>query len=136
MRSKAVALEEQYRLIMECRASGLTDYQWGLNRNIKPGTFYNWVRRLRKTGCYDIPAPSKLRKPSRQEVVKVEIAAPVSDPGLCAAARTVGSTPLEYLPAGEAVMEIILRGAAVRIPNGTDPVLLEHVLRMLGEPSC
>lgn len=44
MRANAVAADEQYRLIMECRASGLTDYQWCLEHDIKPGTFYNWVK--------------------------------------------------------------------------------------------
>lgn len=28
MRSKRIPAEEQYRLIMECRQSGLTDHQW------------------------------------------------------------------------------------------------------------
>ena len=50
MRAKAVTTDEQYRLIMECRASGMTDYQWCMAHNIKPGTFYNWVRRLRQSG--------------------------------------------------------------------------------------
>ena len=48
--------EEQYRLIMECRSSGLFDQQWYLQHDINPGTFYNWVKRLRAKKCYDIPA--------------------------------------------------------------------------------
>ena len=51
MRAKPVNADEQYRLIMECRASGLTDYQWCIEHGIKPGTFYNWVKRLRQKGC-------------------------------------------------------------------------------------
>ena len=35
--------DEQYRLIMECRSSGLSDFQWCNEHGIKPGTFYNWV---------------------------------------------------------------------------------------------
>ena len=31
---------------MECRQSGLTDHQWCVEHDIKPGTFYNWVKRL------------------------------------------------------------------------------------------
>ena len=27
---------------MECRKSGLSDYQWCKQKGIKPGTFYNW----------------------------------------------------------------------------------------------
>ena len=44
MRSKRIPVEEQYRLIMECRQSGLTDHQWCVEHDIKPGTFYNWVK--------------------------------------------------------------------------------------------
>ena len=53
MRSKRIPAEEQYRLIMECRQSGLTDHQWCVEHDIKPGTFYNWVKRLRQKGCMD-----------------------------------------------------------------------------------
>ncbi|RHD31514.1 IS66 family insertion sequence element accessory protein TnpA, partial [Agathobacter rectalis] len=55
MRAPRVPVEEQYRLIMECCKSGLSDHQWCLNNDINPGTFYNWVKRLRKNGCGDIP---------------------------------------------------------------------------------
>ena len=41
MRSKKIPAEERYRLIMECRQSGLTDHQWCVEHDIKPGTFYN-----------------------------------------------------------------------------------------------
>ncbi|RHC35534.1 helix-turn-helix domain-containing protein, partial [Agathobacter rectalis] len=34
MRAPRVPVEEQYRLIMECRKSGLSDYQWCLNNDI------------------------------------------------------------------------------------------------------
>ena len=35
MRSKRIPAEEQYRLIMECRQSGLTDHQWCVERKRK-----------------------------------------------------------------------------------------------------
>ena len=31
---------------MECRRSGLSDYQWCEQHDIHPGTFYNWVSKL------------------------------------------------------------------------------------------
>ena len=37
MRAPRVPVEEQYRLIMECRKRGLSDYQWCLNNDINPG---------------------------------------------------------------------------------------------------
>ena len=44
MRSKRIPAEEQYRLITECRQSGLTDHQWCVEHDIKPGTFYGILR--------------------------------------------------------------------------------------------
>ena len=73
MQTERRTADEQYRLIMECRSSGLSDFQWCNEHGIKPGTFYNWVKRLRKKSCYDIP-PATGRggyKPSeQQDVVK------------------------------------------------------------------
>ena len=68
MRSKRIPAEEQYRLIMECRQSGLTDHQWCVEHDIKPGTFYNWVKRLRQKGCVDLPVI--LVEPFTNEVEK------------------------------------------------------------------
>ena len=74
MRSKRIPAEKQYRLIMECRQSGLTDHQWCVEHDIKPGTFYNWVKRLRQKGCMDLPASTgrSYRAPESQEVVRVD----------------------------------------------------------------
>ena len=36
-----VPADQQYQLIMECRNSGLSDYQWCKEQGIRPGTFYN-----------------------------------------------------------------------------------------------
>ena len=42
--------------------------------DIKPGTFYNWVKRLRQKGCMDLPASTgrSYRAPESQEVVRVD----------------------------------------------------------------
>ena len=73
MRAPRVNAKEQYRLIMECRRSGLSDQQWCMNHDIKPGTFYNWVKRLRQKGCQDIPAATgRSTGTVSQEVVKIE----------------------------------------------------------------
>ena len=52
MRSKRIPAEEQYRLIMECRQSGLTDHQWCVEHDIKPGTEYSCAvtPQIRQTG--------------------------------------------------------------------------------------
>lgn len=131
MRANAVAADEQYRLIMECRTSGMTDYQWCMEHDIKPGTFYNWVKRLRKRGVYDIPDARSSINASKQEVVRVEIAPSVSE--IPSKASEVIS---EYVSMQTPVMEVVINGAAVRISNGIAPALLECAIRLLKEAPC
>ncbi|MDY5497547.1 MAG: hypothetical protein SPF99_06145 [Anaerobutyricum sp.] len=67
---------KQYQLVLECCQSGLSDYNWCLEHNIKPGTFYNCVKRLRKAGTYVIPKPAgraTYQATLRQDIVKVEL---------------------------------------------------------------
>lgn len=56
--NKRVCKDDQIKLIMECRQSELSDYQWCEQNGIHPGTFYNWVSKLRKSG-YSLPDVSK-----------------------------------------------------------------------------
>ena len=75
MRAQRKTRDEQYQLVLECRQSGLSDYAWCQEHGIKTNTFYNWVKRLRKAGSYDIPAPAgrDTYAPSpKQDIVKVE----------------------------------------------------------------
>ena len=125
MRSPRVPAEEQYRLIMECRKSGLSDHQWCLNNDINPGTFYNWVSRLRKSNSVDIPDknPVSAYVPTDQEVVKIEMSS------LSASNAIDKSTDVS-------VMELVTGNTGLRIPNGTDPMLLAKTIRILTELSC
>ena len=45
-RNKRVPMQEQIKLINECRKSGLTDADWCRENGIAPSTFYNWVNIL------------------------------------------------------------------------------------------
>lgn len=71
--SNRVCKEDQIKLIMECRRSGLSDYQWCEQNGIYPGNFYNWVSKLRKSG-YTFPesAAKSTALPNIQEVVKMD----------------------------------------------------------------
>ena len=130
--------DEQYRLTMECRTSGLRDVQWTNEHGIKPGTFYNWVKRLRKKSCYDIP-PATGRggyKPSeQQDVVKLEI---VDQPVLHEETPQLLSVLPDHTDTNcmEATAEIKLGSALIRISNGIDPALLAQIIRSVGGASC
>ena len=125
MRSPRVPVEEQYRLIMECRKSGLSDYQWCLNNDINPGTFYNWVSRLRKNNSKDIPDKNSLSPyaPANQEVVKIEM-------------NSLSTSNAIDKSTDALAMELVIGNMGLRIPNGTDPLLLAKTIRRLAELSC
>lgn len=136
MRAKPVAVEEQYRLIMECRASGLTDYQWCIEHDIKPGTFYNWVKRLRQKGT-DLPENDVKGKPARQEVVRLDIPRPqfpvsVVQPDVPPPSENYP----DETPAGFPAVDLSLAGAILRIPQQTDPAFLEQLIRILRNELC
>lgn len=119
MRASRVSAAEQYQLIMECRKSGLSDHQWCLNHDIKPGTFYNWVKRLRQNGCPALPAVtgrSSLQSVP-QEVVRIQME------------QTGVSQPAN-------MMELSVGNIQLRIPNGTDPMLLAQTIKILSELAC
>lgn len=74
MQKRIVRKDEQMKLIMECRQSGLSDYQWCQRQGINAGTFYNWVSKLRKSG-YTIPDSNSKTEGAAtvQDVVKVNL---------------------------------------------------------------
>jgi len=106
--------------------------QWCLNLDIKPSTFYNWVKRLRQRGGYDIPAPagrSCKKEALKQEAVRLEYN---EDP----ASVIEVSVPIyeaSYPPQTLAlpVMELSIEKVSLRISNGIDPILLAQTLKAL-----
>ena len=131
MRATRIPADEQYRLIMECRASGFTDHEWCLQNDIKPGTFYNWVRRLRQKGYTEIPDSINGYAPHRQEIVKIELTPPGTNETVISATQDQGTLSMQGR-----VMELSIAGTVLQIPNGTDPVLLRQTLHILKELSC
>ena len=129
MASKRISAEEQYRLVIECRQSGKTDYQWCQENGINPGTFYNWVSRLRKKACYDIPeseARIMTKKASNiQDVVKVDILPDF----------TSGQTNVPMSNTSEAftpVAEINVNGICIRLSNDAGSALINNIARLIG----
>lgn len=119
MRASRVSAEDQYQLIMECRKSGLSDHQWCLNHDIKPGTFYNWVKRLRQNGCPDFPAATgrSALQSAPQEVVKIQM-------------------EQTEIPQPSNTMELSVGNIQLRTPNSTDPMLLAQIIKILLELTC
>lgn len=136
MLSAKVSAEEQYKLIMECRQSGLSDQQWCLDHDIKPGTFYNWVKRLRQRGGYDIPSPARrsCKEALKQEVVRLEF----NENSASVIEASVPMYETSYPPQSLAlpVMELSIGKVSLRISNGVDPILLAQTLKALKDLAC
>ena len=73
--------DEWFQLIQECRSSGLSDRTWCEQHGILVSSFYNAVKRLRKSACV-IPLSSNRRtyaldltSAGQQEAVRIDICA-------------------------------------------------------------
>ena len=138
MRNPRKTADEQYALIIECRSSGLTDQQWCMQHDIKPGTFYNWVKRLRRKACYDIPEATSragLTAAVKQDVVKIEVL-PDEKPSAVPDKFPAADTFLEMSSCQTPPIEIRMHEAVLRITNDVDPRLLAQILRNLGGCVC
>ena len=138
MRAKPIPFDQQLQLIMECRSSGLTDYQWCQEHDINPGTFYNWVKRHRQKACGIIPgAEERMPHPapaSRQEVVRID---PKQFSRELVEPKTPELTvPMELPSASGHTLEIELNGAVLRASNDISPGLLAQTLRILRGMPC
>ena len=133
MRRSPTSPSEQYRLVMDCRQSGLSDARWCEEHGIQASTFYNWVTRLRKKGC-EIPAPAgreDFLPVPHQDVVKVDL---VPDNSFIDSipSRTAAH-PTSECGSG---LKLELAGAKLEISNDVNPELLVSVLRFLRGVSC
>lgn len=128
MRAKRIMPDEQFRLITECRQSGMSDYQWCQVQDINPGTFYNWISRLRKRG-YSIPVANEAQVTpieNHQEVVKVDLL-PDRAEGMHELTQSHASSPAAESNAP--TVEISIGNATVRLFRNADAELVETVLR-------
>lgn len=125
MNTRDLTQQERYELVLECRRSGLTDYQWLEEHGIRRSTFYKWIRDFREKGYPELPEPLRQRsphKPQSQEVVRVDLL-PDSYQSTSGSMRAAVTEP---------VMEIISGRTVIRLTNAADPQLLRTVLSGLG----
>lgn len=134
MRSKRLSPDEQLQLILECRQSGLSDYQWCKLNGINPGTFYNWISGHRKKGTV-IPTMNTAEPSSLpQEVVKLEVLP--KEPGTGFRDEQNTCILANAAPVTHPSIEISIGNAFIRLYNDSDPALIETTLRILGGVPC
>ena len=127
--SKRVCKDDQIRLIMECRQSGLSDYQWCKQNDIHPGNFYNWVSKLRKRG-YSFPDSEAKSNAvlNIQEVVEIDLIQP-QDSSLKVDHNV---SLVEQTDSSTVVAELLVGGVTLRLFDGADERLVQSTLRCLG----
>lgn len=137
MNTYTLTPEERFDLILECRTSGLTDYQWCKQKGISTNTLYRWINKFRQNGYPNIPkAKGKSQIASaKQEVVKLDIVADIpcetSGYNFC---ENNGQEdgPDVFSGSVSPTMEIIKNGTLIRVSNNVNPQLLDAVLSRLG----
>lgn len=132
-RKARVPMEEQIRLINECRQSGMTDADWCRKNGIAASTFYNWVSRCRKAAADQTPAPNygHLETPRpKQDVVPIDIV-PDHTPE-----QHTTSQIQQILLDNSHTIEVTMKDVTIRISNDADPVILARTLRLIREASC
>ena len=133
-----VPADQQLQLIMECRNSGLSDYQWCKEHGIHPGTFYNWVSRLRRKACCEIPESISKAVPSltpAQEVVRLNVHSKAANPERMLLCQSAPANPT-CIADISASIEISLGNATIRIANGTDLAILDRILSLVKGTGC
>ena len=125
-----VSKNEQVKFIMECRRSGLSDYQWCEQNDILPGTFYNWVSKLRKSG-YTFPDSNykTAGTPIAQEVVKVNL---IQHNDFPASIMEQNTSVLASMKPHDVAAEIVTANITVRLFNGANQDLIRNTLEYLG----
>ena len=124
--------EEWFRIINECRRSGLSDSQWCKQHDIRDSTFFCAVSRLRKK-AYAIPDRSKSidvlsESLPKQDVVRIDIE---PEPLQLSKPEPMQVMPATYLDNSHTI-EIDVHGINIRVFNSVDRELLKTVLSALG----
>ena len=130
MNTRSLTPEQRFELIMDCKNSGLTDYQWCQEHDINPGTFYNWISRFRKAGYPNIPkttSSDSSHKVQPQEVVKINLLPESDNSTFDLLDEKLERKTLNHNNT-EPALEIIHNSSVFKISNSINPKLLDTIL--------
>ena len=140
MRQKRTTPDEQLKLIQECRASGLTDYEWCVEHGIRPKTFYTWIYRMKQKGIIDVPAtiPTVIpREAKRPEIVKIQVEPRLADNQQVLKSTTAPALqPAVPSQSGIPVMEVMVGSIQLRVTNDVNPQILAQTIQLLRGYKC
>lgn len=126
-KSKRLSQEEKYRIVCECRSSGLPACKWLAEHEIYESSYYSWIKQLKRK-AYELPPLSKEAVIERNEIVQINpvpeaIVQPVTFPA-CESQEKVPS------------VEIMLGGACIRAYEHTSQDVLTMVVRVIQGALC
>lgn len=127
---------EWFRLITECRQSGLTDSHWCRINNIPVSSFFTAIRRLR-TKSYTIPeeiqkSDNTLDLTCTQDVVEIDIKQDIKPAKYDETEMLTASVPVSssYLDNSHTI-EIQMGEAIIRLSNNADSNLVKLIMDSL-----
>lgn len=131
MRAARRTAEEQYRLVLECRKSGLSDSDWCRGNGINPATFYTWITRLRKRESLPVPPASSQSTDVRsQDIVRLDV---LPEETVCRQADDKNVFfPGRKDQTSDSLIEIEAQGVTFRFSGAVDAALYEKTLFMIG----
>ncbi len=129
--------DEQYEMVIECRSSGLTDYQWCMEHGIKINTFHSWVKRLKARHHCNVPRRYGNRiidlPPVKQDVVRIDVIDDaVSEDAVPIIKESLSPSTHCDTPA----IKIQMSGIDISVSNHADPSLVSHILHSIGGGVC
>lgn len=130
--------DEQYQLILECRSSGMTDYQWCKEHNINPGTFYNWVKRLRQKNSASVPEPAgkdEYKPSEKQDIVQLQILDDRADI-IPVVADSIKQPAVNSVDVCVSPIMITIGQSRINLTNDVDPSLFMQILHYIGDQQC
>lgn len=117
--------DEWKTIILNCRISGESDYQWCRQNGISLSCFYRHVRLLRKEACA-VPEQTAVQ-PVHQEVVPIHL-----DPDTKFSIKeTYSSLDLKSASDFVAAARIISSGLTVELSNQATPAVIQAVIQSL-----
>lgn len=133
--SPSRTLSEWFRLVTECRQSGLSDSAWCLMNGIPRSTFSQAVKRLQKAS-YAVASKTTPTDPldftSKQEVVKIDIEQDNHPAKYTETVPYTSDVPVSnmYLDNSHTI-EIQIGASSIRLSNDADPTLVKVIIHSL-----
>ena len=107
-------LNQWIEIIQECRSSGQTISSWCAGHNVKPQSYYYWLKIVRTAACESLPVVGE----NTQPIVPVKISSSISP-----------SSPTVQESSSHITLQI--GSVTLVLHNGASTALIENTLKAL-----